>query len=101
MEAALARLALGNGAAAIASILYAGEDAESLRDALRPVLETCGEQGGCSANGDVLLVRILAEEGAALRRTLVALLRTALEIAGGETAANTGTGVALPRVWSC
>lgn len=101
MEAALARPALGGGARAIASILYAGDHAEVLRDALRPVLAKCEGEGGCSVNGAVLLVRLLATEGAALRHTLVALLRTALEIAGGNTAAKTGTGVALPRVWSC
>lgn len=100
MQAALTRPALGNRAGAIASMLYVGIHADGLRDALRARLETFECTGGCSANGTVLLVRLLAEDGAALRRALVALLQTALETMGGHAAAHAGT-VALPRVWSC
>ena len=84
---ALNRPAIGNGARALATILLAGKDAEQRIDAVRGVLG--GVEAGASAWNGMLLVRILAANGAALRRVVTAVLAVLRD------------GRALPRVWCC
>lgn len=85
--APLSRPALAGGANAVATILYAAEDAEShlapLREAWKDV------EAGVSAWNGLLLARLLAPDSAALRHAVttgLALLRA---------------GRPLPRVWLC
>ncbi len=84
---ALNRPAIGNGARALATILLAGRDAEQRIDIVRGVLGDV--EAGASAWNGMLLVRVLAANGAMLRRFVTAVLAVLRD------------GRALPRVWSC
>lgn len=84
MEAALDRPAMGQGARAMASALYAGPRAESLLHAARALLPATA--GASLVREGVLFIRILAGDGFALRQSLVPLI-TCL------------TGRAVPKVW--
>ncbi len=89
-EAILSGSATGNGAAAFATLLHAGADAEGLVDPAREALDRVrGDDldGGASAFEGLLVVRLLARDGRALRRGLEPLLACL-------------TGRPLPRVWS-
>ena len=101
----LQRPAVAAGAGALASVIYAGQRGDRLVDALR---RACGAGDGahagargsscvsCSDLNPVVLVRILAADGQALRRRLVAVLCRAIEwIAEGSPRLR------LPRVWLC
>ena len=105
----LQRPAVAAGAGALASVIYAGQRGDRLVDALR---RACGAGDGaragsrgsscvssyvsCSDLNPVVLVRILAADGQALRRRLVAVLSRAIEwIAEGSPRLR------LPRVWLC
>ena len=97
----LQRPAVAAGARAWASVIYAGQRGDGLVDALR---RACGTGDGargsscvsCSDLNPVVLVRILAADGQALRRRLVAVLSRAIEwIAEGSPRLR------LPRVWLC
>jgi urease accessory protein len=76
VQACLSRKAGANGAAAIATIVYASADSAQKRDAVRAVLATDGIASGCSDLGEVLVVRLLAPTEFALRRRLVAVLES-------------------------
>ena len=93
-------------ARALASVIYAGQRGDGLVDALRRacgagdgarVSSLCGSSRvSCSDLKPVVLVRILATDGQALRRRLVAVLSRAIEwIAEGSPRLR------LPRVWLC
>ncbi|MDQ0396254.1 urease accessory protein UreD [Labrys monachus] len=73
------------GASAYATVLLAAPDAASRLDAAREVLNNEAAEGGISTFDGLCVGRLIAQDGAALRRVLVALLRAL----GGE----------LPRVW--
>ena len=98
----LQRPAVAAGAGALASVIYAGQRGDTLVDALR---RACGDSDrarvasswvSCSDLNPVVLVRILAADGQALRRRLVAVLCRAIEwIAEGSPRLR------LPRVWLC
>lgn len=101
----LQRSAVAAGAGALASVIYAGQRGDRLVDTLR---RACGAGDGaraglrgsscvsCSDLNPVVLVRILAADGQALRRRLVAVLSRAIEwIAEGSPQLR------LPRVWLC
>ena len=97
----LQRPAVAAGAGALASVIYAGQRGDKLVEALR---RACGAGDGargsscvsCSDLNPVVLVRILAADGQALRRRLVAVLSGAIEwIAEGSPRLR------LPRVWLC
>ncbi len=79
----LARPAIGNGGAAIATILIAPAD-ETLIERLRAI--ECSGEVGISAWNGFALARLCAVDGAALRRDIVAIL----------AALDRGT---LPRLW--
>jgi urease accessory protein len=84
MGAALDRRGVVGGARAVASVLFAGTGAESLLPKVRALLPA---QGGASLIEDgVLFARVVAEDGFALRGTLLPLITTL-------------TGTALPKVW--
>lgn len=86
VDAVLRRQAVADDARAVATVVHVGPDAEARLDAVRAVLPP---EGGASAWNSLLLARILAPTGGALRRTLIAVLAV---IRGAHP---------LPRVWSC
>lgn len=84
IDAILRDAAVADGAGAIASLLFVAPLAEDRRDALRDLL---GDAGACSAiRPGILFARILADDGFALRRTLIPAIRL---LAGGD----------IPRPW--
>jgi urease accessory protein len=86
--------ALLDGAAALASLVYAGPEVERWRDRLRELPLPDGVRFGASALPGLLLVRLLAPLAAPLRAALgavVACLRTEAF----------GRGQPLPKMWSC
>ena len=85
VAARLAPRATLNGTCAYATILLAAADASERLTAARELLNNEAIEGGASTFDGLCVVRLVAQDGAALRRTLVPLLRTL----GGE----------LPRVW--
>ncbi|MDE8346440.1 MAG: urease accessory protein UreD [Acidocella sp.] len=82
----LARPALGDGAMAMASLIYAAPDAQARLADLRAAL-AMAEQAGASVVEGVLVARILASSAAALRQTVLAALAVCRD------------GRAMPRVW--
>jgi urease accessory protein len=85
----LARPALLAGGCAAATVLLVAPDAESRLDAARAALDGAPAEGGVSAWDGLLASRLAAQDGAALRTTVVALLAA---LRGGRP---------LPRVWQC
>lgn len=85
VESVLARKATADGARAIATVVLLAPEAEDL---LEPVRAAC-PQFGVSAWDGMLIARVLAADGAALRAAVVAILRV---LRGGRP---------LPRVWLC
>ena len=87
VAALLARPAVGRGARAVATLVHAAPDAgerlETLREALAPF------DAGATLLEGLLLARITAPSGAALRQAVVTGLNI---LRGGRT---------LPRVWLC
>ena len=86
VEAALQRKAVADGARAMATVVHVADDAEGRLDAVRAVLP---DAAGASAWNGMLIVRLLAATGAALRAAVVAVLHV---LRGAR---------ALPRVWMC
>lgn len=89
-QAILSSPATGGGATAFATVVHAAPDAEARVDGLRSVLDNLvGEDvdAGCSAFDGLLVARVLARHGQALRQTLEPLL---VHLLDGP----------LPRVWS-
>jgi urease accessory protein len=86
VEAALQRKAVADGARAMATVVHVAGDAEGRLDAVRAVLP---DAAGASAWNGMLIVRLLAATGAALRAAVVAVLHV---LRGAR---------ALPRVWMC
>lgn len=89
VEQLMGRRTIGNGARAMAVILHVAAKAAVLLEPLRQALEHAGGLVAASAWNGILAVRMLAPDGATLRRDLV----TALSVLRG--------GRPLPRVWSC
>ena len=81
----LAAAATLKGAAAYATILLVAPDAAGYLQAARDVLTKEAAEGGVSTFERLCVARLIAQDGAALRRVLTLLLRAL----GGE----------LPRVW--
>jgi urease accessory protein len=82
----LDRPALGGGARAVATCLYAAADAESRIEEARALLAGCGSQCGASTWNGVLVVRFLAASSSELRLDAVRFLESF-------------RGRPLPRVW--
>ena len=84
---ALDRPAIGKGARALATILLVSADAEGRIDDVREILGDA--DAGASAWNGMLVTRILALDGATLRRTVMAVLSALRE------------GRPEPRSWFC
>jgi urease accessory protein len=87
VAAVLARPAVANGGRAVATIVHVATDAPARLDSLREALSPF--EAGASAWSGMLLARIVAADGAALRKAVVAGLQTLREERS------------LPRVWMC
>ena len=87
VQALLDRAATGNGARAVATLVHAAPDAARLLDPLRAAL--AGWEAGASAWDGMLVARVVAADGACLRRAVVAGLGVLRD------------GRPLPRVWLC
>jgi urease accessory protein len=85
MAAALDGIGVGGGARAMASVLLAAPEAAARLPLARSLLPAAG--GASLIEDGLLLVRLLARDGFALRATLLPLLRA---LAGGP----------MPKVWS-
>jgi len=83
----LARTAIGAGAGAIATLVMVAPEAASRIDTLRAALAPF--DAGASAWNGMLVARIVAPDGAAVRAGIVASLTTLRD------------GRAMPRVWQC
>ncbi len=84
---ALTRAAIGQGAAAVATLVLAGADAAWQLDDLRTALAPF--EAGVSCWNGVLVARIAAKDGASARAAIAAGLAVLRD------------GRALPRVWNC
>ncbi len=87
-SAILAGRATGSGAVAVATVLLVAPDAETEIDRARTALAQCSGEGGASAWNGMLIARLIAPSGQALRTDLIHLIET---LRGG----------AMPRVWHC
>lgn len=97
IEAELDKAAIGAGARALASVIYAGSDAAEQLEPLR-ALTTEADAGRLASSclGFVTVTRILASSGDAAQRLLSRVLLTLMGNQEGEAAKE-----GLPRVWSC
>lgn len=86
---ALARPAIGAGAQAVATVIYVGIDAPARLHALRDVWANDEVESGTSCWDGMLVGRLAARDGAALRAAVVIGLECLRD------------GRALPRVWMC
>ncbi len=77
---------LGQDTTALATIVHVAPGVERRLDAVRAIMESTGIDGGASAFDGLLVMRMVAPSGLALRRTLLQLLEHGLD---GR----------LPRVW--
>jgi urease accessory protein len=87
IAAHLARPGVARGARAVATVFHVATDAEAALERVRAALEPA--EAGVSAWNGLLLARILAPDGAALRTAIVAAMQA---IRGARP---------LPRVWLC
>jgi urease accessory protein len=83
----LQRTAIAGGARAIATLVYVSPDAEGRLDLVRAALTE--PDSGASAWNGMLIARMLARDGAAARRGIMAALAVLRD------------GRPLPRVWLC
>jgi urease accessory protein len=75
------------GAGGVATILFASPDAAKRLDAVRAALN--GAHAGATAWNGLLLIRVLAQTGVALRETILGVLAVLRD------------GAPMPRVWEC
>ena len=85
VAATLQRPAVAAGARAVATLVHVAPEAEAALDSVRGAVP----QGGVSAWDGMLVARMLAADGAALRQQVIA----ALQVLRGDRP--------LPRVWNC
>lgn len=95
----LDRPAIGRGARAFASVIGAGPDPETLRDAVRAVDLPAGAQMGATLRAGLVIIRVIADDGARLRAVLMSLLAT-LKGALLADRPEFARPSALPRVWA-
>lgn len=88
LQSQLQRKATGNGARAIATVLYVASDADERRDGARDALAGARGRAAVSAWNGMLVGRFLAPSAAALRQDLTALLSFL-------------SRAPMPRVWNC
>lgn len=87
-DAIMGRRATGGSAKAFATVLLVAPHAETRLDDTRAALGEANSEWGVSAWNGMLVARILATGGQALRAALVALIETL-------------RGTPMPRVWNC
>lgn len=80
--------ATGGGAAAFATLVMVSPDAEAMLDTARAALADCRGEAGASAWNGMLVARLLAPTGQALRTDLIRLVAALRR-------------VPMPRVWQC
>jgi urease accessory protein len=85
VAATLQRAAIADGARAVATLVHVAPDTDAALDTVRDALPN----GGASAWDGMLVVRVLAADGASLRTAVVAALHVLR------------AGRPLPRVWNC
>jgi urease accessory protein len=85
VAAALQRPAIAGGARAVATLVHVAPDAEAALDRVRAASPHCG----VSAWDGMLIARMIAADGASLRKITVAVLNVLR------------AGRPLPRVWNC
>ncbi len=95
IDAELHRPAIAAGHRALATLIYAGPDTESLLPAWRRAVDGLTGPAGCSRIGPVLVARLLGRSGDDMRRDLTALLARLLDHF------NLTPALRLPRVWHC
>lgn len=81
-------------ASAMATLVYVGEDAADQLEPLRAQIEDAPLQAAATRIGEVLILRLLAADAAAMRRCVVRAAAALRHAAAGLTPA-------LPRVWHC
>ena len=92
------RPAIGNGAKAIATLLYVGEEANGLEEPMKKAakaLENDHTKTGCSLLPRLLITRILGSDGARMRFALGRLVQELMR------RTNKNTNADLPKVWLC
>lgn len=89
VAAVLDRPAAAGGGRAVATLVHVAPDAETLLDDLRAAWVDAPAQAAASAWNGLLVGRVVAQNGACLRRAIVAGLQV---LRGGRP---------LPRVWLC
>lgn len=92
----LGRRAIANGARAVATIVFAGRDIETMRDRVNEIVESKQGFGRASDLGGLMVARLFAEDSQSLRQLSVPILEELLRHA---TQAK-GKASLLPRVWS-
>jgi urease accessory protein len=85
-EATMAGSATGKGATALATLLLVAADAEARIDAARDALAGAEGESGASAWNGMLVARLIAPTGQALRSDLIRLIERL-------------RGAPMPRVW--
>lgn len=81
--------AVARGGAAVATLVHVARDAEASLDRLRAAFADTPAEAGASVWDGMLVGRIVAQDGARLRATVIAALSVLR------------AGRALPRVWQC
>ena len=103
IEATLDRPAIANGAKAMATVILAGGATDEDLAAARKITGKLRSEAGVTRIGPVLVARILAKDGAAMRTDLTRLLQGLLgriEIPAQDAgAAGEVTRLRLPRLW--
>lgn len=90
IAAVLARPAVASGGVAVASVIRAGPAGEAARDRLRHAFSgLAGAEAGASLRDGLVLGRIVARDGASLRRAVLAALAALRQ------------DRPVPRVWLC
>jgi urease accessory protein len=84
----LARAGIAGGMGAVATLVYVAADAKARLTGVREAFRETHAEAGASAEDGLLVARLLAPSGAALRRAV-------------ETALFVLRGRPLPRVWLC
>ena len=87
-SAVLAGGATGRGATALATIVLVAPDAEAALDRARAALADAAGEAGVSAWNGMLVARLIAPGGQALRADVIRLIETL-------------RGRTMPRVWNC
>ena len=87
-KAVMAGPATGRGASAFATLVLVAPDAEAALEPARAILADGVGEGGASAWNGILVARLLAATGQALRADLIRLVEAL-------------RGTAMPRVWHC